>query len=67
MSPIFAAVIITQTVCVIDMLMSGRTLRLPVAGGALTASRKSDNPFLFYFGLVIWIALFIFVDILIWG
>jgi hypothetical protein len=67
MSLIFLAVVIAQTACVIDMLMSGRTLRLPVAGGALSASRKNDTPFLFYFGLITWIALFIFVDILIWG
>jgi hypothetical protein len=67
MSFIFVAVIIAQTACVIDMLLSGRTLRLPVAGGALTASRKGDRPSLFYFGLILWIALFIFVDMLIWG
>lgn len=67
MSPIFIAIVIAQITCVIDMLMRGRTLRLPVAGGAATQTRKSENPVIFYIGVTVWIALFVFIDVLIWG
>ena len=33
----------------------------------MTQNRKSDNPVVFYIGLVIWLALFIFNDLLIWA
>ena len=66
MSPISVAVIAAQAVCVILMLMRGRTLRLPMAGGALTEIRKSESSVFFYVGITIWIALFTFIDVLIW-
>lgn len=67
MSWIFLAVVIAQLACIIDMLMHGRTLRLPVAGGSATQINKNESPVAFHFILVGWLALFAFIDFLIWG
>lgn len=62
---IIAAVIIAQVVCVADMVLRGRTLRMPVAGGALTVISKQESAIGFYALLAVWIVLFVGIDLII--
>ena len=60
-----AAIILAQVACVLEMLLKGQTLRMPGAGGALTAIRRRDSKLGFYVMLAVWIALFATVDVLV--
>ena len=59
-----AAIILAQLAGVCDMLVNGRTLPMPVAGGAQTV-RKVDSKIGFYVILITWIAIFVGIDLIV--
>ncbi|MGC4252636.1 MAG: hypothetical protein QM605_14520 [Sphingobium sp.] len=67
MNLLFAAVAIAQIAVVAVMLFRGQTIRMPIAGGAATQISRSESGVAFYALVLVWIALFAFVDFLIWA
>lgn len=59
-----ATVVIAQLACVADMVLRGETLPMRLAGGA-PRIRKSESVIGFYVLLVIWVILFVGIDLLI--
>ena len=67
MNLFFAAVAIAQIVVVAAMLLRGQTIRVPIAGGKATQISRSESVLGFYALVLVWVALFTFVDFLIWA
>lgn len=67
MNLFFVAVAIAQIVIVAGMLLRGQTIRMPIAGGKATQISRSESVVGFYVVVLVWIALFVFVDFLIWA
>ena len=67
MNLFFVAVAIAQIVVVAGMLLRGQTIRMPIAGGKATQISRSESVVGLYVLVLVWIALFVFVDFLIWA
>ncbi|MBR2269163.1 hypothetical protein [Sphingobium sp.] len=67
MSFSFGIVAIAQIAVVGAMLLRGQTIRMPIAGGAVTQISRTESAVAFYALMIVWIALFAFVDFLIWA
>lgn len=59
------AILLAQLACIAEMLIKRQTLQMPVFGGERSAVRKSDSGIGFYAMLLAWIALFAWIDVIV--